>query len=331
MRIVLSIIVLMFLGSCKQSNKTSLSGGDDIQSNHPGKKLMETNCYVCHSPSASEEDRIGPPMIGIKRHYMEGGVTKEAFIDDIQNWIKNPTEENTKMPGAVMRFGVMPKTHYPEETICQIADYMFDFDIEAPEWFEAHYNKGRGNGRGKGSGMGKGKSVGQQKSKETLDNLTYSDRGLKYALSTKAILGKNLMGTIQKKGTHAALTFCNENAYPLTDSMSVVHRATIKRVSDKPRNPDNQANTKELEYIETFKKDFLNNHEPTPIVEDLGSQVQVYYPIATNAMCLQCHGKPNKNIEPQISKSLKLLYPNDKAIGYDINQVRGIWMVAFEK
>ncbi|MCF7568487.1 hypothetical protein L3X37_08935 [Sabulilitoribacter arenilitoris] len=32
-------------------------------------------------------------------------------------------------------------------------------------------------------------------------DLPYAERGLKYALSTKAILGKNLMGTTQKKGT----------------------------------------------------------------------------------------------------------------------------------
>src|SRR5690606_36017205 len=99
-----------------------------------------------HSPTASIDDRIGPPMIAIKKHYLTEGISKEQFIEDIQNWIKNPNEEDAKMYGAVKKFGVMPKTPYPEETINQIADYMFDNDIEEPEWFDAHYNEERGMG-----------------------------------------------------------------------------------------------------------------------------------------------------------------------------------------
>ena len=70
--------------------------------------------------------------------------------------------------------------------------------------------------------------------------MPYAQRGLKYALTTKAVLGKNLMKTIQKKGTLEAVTFCNKQAYPLTDSMSLVHNAIIKRVTDQPRNPSNK-------------------------------------------------------------------------------------------
>jgi hypothetical protein len=48
-------------------------------------------------------------------------------------------------------------------------------------------------------------------------------------------------------------------------------------------------------------------------------------------MCLQCHGKIETNIKPDILKSLTLLYPEDKAKGYSENQVRGIWNVSFKK
>lgn len=303
--------------------------------NHPGKKLMETNCYVCHSPSATEDDRIAPPMIAIKKHYINDDTTKEEFISAMQAWIKNPNEGDAKMFGAVSRFGVMPKTPYPEETINEIADYMYDFDIEQPEWFEDHFNqqKGNRNGQGMGKGMGKGNGNGyrKQQSQIQFQDLPYGERGLKYALATKAVLGKNLLGTIQKKGTLEALAFCNEKAYPLTDSMSVVHNAKIKRVSDKPRNPNNQANSEELAYIETFKKVISKNEEPNPIVKELGEKVHVYYPITTNNMCLQCHGTTNKAIEQGTLTKLTALYPKDKAVGYDINEVRGIWSITFDK
>ena len=164
-----------------------------------------------------------------------------------------------------------------------------------------------------------------------IDTLAYADRGLKYALSTQAVLGKNLMAAIEKSGTTGAMSFCNEQAYPLTDSMSVVQNARLKRVSDKPRNSKNQANAEELEHIQTFKDVIANNESPHPIVSDSDTSVQVYYPILTNAMCLQCHGKPDKAIAPNTMKKLALLYPNDKAIGYDLNEVRGIWTVTIDK
>ncbi|MEO5790266.1 DUF3365 domain-containing protein [Gelidibacter sp.] len=165
----------------------------------------------------------------------------------------------------------------------------------------------------------------------TIDTLSYADRGLQYALNTQAVLGKNLMQAIQENGTLGALSFCNEKAYPLTDSMAVVYNGNIKRVSDKPRNQSNQANEQELEYIETFKQIIANKESPNPIVKDSDTKIDTYYPILTNAMCLQCHGQPNKSIEPSTLRQLTLLYPNDKAIGYNVNQVRGIWSVTFDK
>jgi hypothetical protein len=302
---------------------------------HPGKKLMEIHCYTCHSPTASQNNRIGPPMIAIKKHYLNDDTTKEEFIAAIQTWIKNPNVSNAKMFGAIKRFGVMPKQEFPEETIKLIAEYMYDYNIDEPNWFEAHFNKERGKNKGQGMGKGMGKNIGNitnsAQSSMNYQNLPYDERGLKYALATQAILGKNLMGTIQKKGTLEALSFCNERAYPLTDSMSTLYKANIKRVSDKPRNSNNQANSKELGHINTFKNTIKNSKEPKPIVEYETNKIHVYYPILTNAMCLQCHGKPNENIQNSTLKKLKLLYPKDKAIGYNVNEVRGIWSISFDK
>ena len=56
----------------------------------------------------------------------------------------------------------------------------------------------------------------------------YTEIGSNYAKSTQKELGKNLMGAIKMEGTLGALEFCNVQAYPLTDSMAVVHRPKIK-------------------------------------------------------------------------------------------------------
>ena len=151
--VILTLSMLIF--SCNNTKKETYYTSYetlDTESTHPGKKLMVTNCYVCHSPTAGHDDRLGPPMIAIKKHYLKEGMTKQEFIVEIQNWIKNPTEDNAKMYGAVRRFGIMPKQVFPEETIDQIAEYIFENDIEQPEWFEEHFNSEKGKGMGKGKG-----------------------------------------------------------------------------------------------------------------------------------------------------------------------------------
>lgn len=334
--------IFLFVG-CKNStnpiSKKLVIGNAEHIADHPGKKLMETYCYACHNPTTSHDDRIAPPMIAVKKHYISDDTTKEQFILDIQNWIKEPNEEKSRMPGAIRNFGLMPYAPFPEETIAQISDYMYDYNIDQPEWFEVHFNKERGNGMGKGRlqgqgrGMGKGRGMGQgmRHGQSNNEDLNYEEIGLKYALSTKAQLGKNLIGVLQEKGVKEAVTFCNERAYALTDSMAKVHNAHIKRVSDKPRNKNNKAKTIEINHIETFKTMIANQQEVEAIVEESGNSVNFYYPITTNSMCLQCHGTLDEELSTENYKTIKGLYPSDKAIGYKVNQVRGIWSISFAK
>ncbi len=151
--------------------------------------------------------------------------------------------------------------------------------------------------------------------------------GKEYAISTKKILGKNLKQSIAKDGTVGALAFCNQNANPLTHQMEVKYNATIKRVSDKNRNPNNKANATELKHIETFKKQLKNGEEIKPIIEKGKGEVHFYAPIKTNDLCLQCHGK----LTAEVQSKIKELYPDDLATGYEVNQVRGIWSITFKE
>lgn len=320
-------ILLMSLLSCKEAKKadsksleTSVETSSDEQAKiHPGKKIIETECYLCHNPKASEVSLIAPPMAAIKKFYIDSTTTKDQFIRAMVDWINDPKEEKSKMPDALARFGIMPYQPYPEETIGLIAEYMYDYEIAQPEWFDEHFQREHGKSEGKVKGSKKGIQS------------DYGDIGLGYALATKAALGKNLMKAIQEKGTDGAVTFCNLRAIELTDSISVMNNAQIKRVSDKPRNPGNKANKEELGHIATFKEQVAAGIEVDPVVVPGNEEVTVYYPITTNTMCLQCHGKPKEQINPSTLATLRKLYPEDMAIGYNVNEVRGIWSVVFDK
>ncbi|MEO1712423.1 MAG: DUF3365 domain-containing protein [Bacteroidota bacterium] len=149
------------------------------------------------------------------------------------------------------------------------------------------------------------------------------------ARQTKAVLGKNLLHAIKTQGTEYAVAFCNTRAYPLTDSVALAMNAKIKRVSDKNRNPQNKANARQLAYIEAAKEQLALGQAITPQMYQDAGKVEAYYPILTNAMCLNCHGDPSE-MDPGTLGKIQELYPEDQAMGYEENELRGIWVVEME-
>ncbi len=144
----------------------------------------------------------------------------------------------------------------------------------------------------------------------------------KIAEETKKNLVTNLTQKISEKGAENALEFCNVNAIPLTKQLEDQHNVMIKRVSDKNRNPDNAANETERKYIDFFKEQLVLKQK----LEAKFDNGVFYAPITTNNMCLQCHGS-EKDIKPETLAKIKSLYPNDKAIGYQENEMRGLMVI----
>ncbi len=223
------------------------------------------------------------------------------------------------MPDALFEFGSMPYIPYPNDAIAQIAEYIYDYDIQRPNW----YDKALKEGDGKGILMNRNMITKEIQNKN-------AEIGMAHAMAAKTALGKNLVKAISEEGTLGAIEFCNTKALALTDSISVMNNTVIKRISDKPRNPKNTANEEELGYIKYFKKLVASGKEPKPIVIRENGEVDFYFPITTNTMCLQCHGKPNAQILSETLSTIKSLYPKDKAIGYGENEVRGIWSINFD-
>lgn len=320
----LTLLIFVLLG-CKEAKKsdyrsvesTSENGMAGVAQSHPGKKIMETECYICHDPQASQESMIAPPLAAVKEIYINNTTTKGQFTEALIKWVNDP-ETESKMPQALIEFGSMPYIPYPDDALTQIAEYIYENDIERPSWYDKVLEEENGQNLWMNRNM-----VTQEIQEKN------AQKGMAYAQSTQKALGKNLVKAIGEKGTLGAIEFCNIKALAITDSMSVMNNATIERVSDKPRNPNNKANKEELGYITYYKKLIAAGKEPKPIVKNEQGEVDFYFPITTNAMCLQCHGKPNEQIQPETLTALKNLYPKDLAVGYDENEVRGLWAINF--
>ncbi len=195
----LSIISLaLLLVSCNDTKKANYSNQTDVEvkttiytaSNHPGKKIMESKCYVCHNPSTDHDSRIAPPMVAIKSHYLSNDTSKEEFTNAVWSFVKQPSKDKTKMRGAVKRFGVMPYQPFSEEDIKLISDYMYDFKIDEPEWFKEHIEE-ESNGKMKHRNSGK-KDESSASAKSSLrDSRPEGEQSVK--ANTPVIEAKNML------------------------------------------------------------------------------------------------------------------------------------------
>lgn len=157
------------------------------------------------------------------------------------------------------------------------------------------------------------------------------EQGLNFVMQTQTVLAENLMTEISTQGTAQALAFCSAKAYTLTDSMALVLNIKIKRVSDKPRNPNNKANKQESIYITKSKELLAKGEKIKPEMTETKRKMVGYYPILTNQLCMQCHGNQDTDILSETLFQINKLYPNDKGIDYKINELRGIWVVEMNK
>ncbi|MCB9034212.1 MAG: DUF3365 domain-containing protein [Chitinophagales bacterium] len=142
-------------------------------------------------------------------------------------------------------------------------------------------------------------------------------------------IGANLQNAIENGGTASAIAFCNIEANNIVEATSGDFKGKIKRVSDKPRNPNNQASEAELAFIQACKDSLNNATMPKPKMHYVDDKAFAYYPIVTNNMCMQCHGTPMKDIPADVVSVLQEKYPNDKAINYKPQAIRGLFVVEF--
>lgn len=311
------IVLAMLTVSCSNSQKENAEKQDTIPANEQvmaeAFQALESNCFTCHSPNATIDNRIAPPMEAVKRHYITEGVSEETFTQEMIAFLNNPSIERSRMPGAVERFGLMPKMSFSEEQLRNISHYIYVTALEKPDWFEKHYQEEKQKYAGKAGPA------------------TPLETGLKFAMQTKGVLGKNLMQAIQNKGVVQAVEFCSTRALPLTDSVALALNAHIKRVSDKNRNPQNAANAEELAYILAAKKAIAKGEKPQPQLKEYQGRQIGYYPITMDKMCLQCHGSKDQDISPETQRKISGLYPQDKATGFALNELRGIWVVEMDR
>lgn len=147
--------------------------------------------------------------------------------------------------------------------------------------------------------------------------------GNSIATETQNVLLHNVSKALKQGGTEYAVAFCNLQAIPLTDSIADNLKVFIQRLSDKNRNPKNslQLPMDKLawERIKSGKVDFIE--------ESKSGEIHYYKPISIiMPTCIKCHGGKT-DISESTQKIITQKYPNDKAINYEMGDLRGMWKI----
>ena len=164
------------------------------------------------------------------------------------------------------------------------------------------------------------------KSDSTSISIDFKQLGLDISNVSQMTLLKNVSTQIQNKGVDSAITFCNLNASTLIDNLSKKHNVTISRVSLKNRNPKNDLNELEQNLWNHYTTLWPRQNDTIITTQN---KTTYYRPIAIGMpTCLKCHGQI-KEIGTNTLATIQTLYPNDKATGYQLNQLRGFWKIEF--
>lgn len=161
----------------------------------------------------------------------------------------------------------------------------------------------------------------------------YLEQGDSISNAVQGVLLSNVARAMSEGGTPAAIAFCSERAAMLTSGGAEAY--TIKRLSDKNRNPHNAiataADSAAWEKLKTILADTSIDTKHF-VMQAADNKIQ-YYKAITIKMpaCLKCHGDRATEIDSAAYTAIADLYPGDKAIGYRMNDLRGMWKISFEQ
>lgn len=147
-----------------------------------------------------------------------------------------------------------------------------------------------------------------------------------------------LIGALQKaiedKGVPGAIDFCHLEALPITRKVADKHAVTLRRVSVKNRNPENSPKDMEKTLLDAYAYNSENEIENRPNIQKTeDGEVLLYTKAITipGGLCLNCHGEPGKEVSDATFDKIKSLYPEDKALGYKVGELRGMWSISMPK
>ncbi len=160
------------------------------------------------------------------------------------------------------------------------------------------------------------------------DDAGLLDEARKVASAVPPKLLQVLSAEIAQGGVASAVGVCNEKAPQMAKAASEQSGWAIRRVSLRNRNAKAVPDAWERSALEEFDRRAAAGESPATLeksvmVEDGGRKEFRYMKaLPVQQVCLGCHGS-NETISADVAVKINGLYPQDKAVGYALGQIRG--------
>ena len=148
------------------------------------------------------------------------------------------------------------------------------------------------------------------------------------ALSLPPRLLSVLQDEIARNGPEGAIATCRDQAPQMARTASEQTGWAIRRVSLRNRNPKAVPDGWERAALEDFDRRAATGEAPArlekaeAVVEDGKTVWRYVRALPTLELCTQCHGAPEQ-LKPAVRQRLAELYPDDRATGYRVGEIRG--------
>jgi len=157
---------------------------------------------------------------------------------------------------------------------------------------------------------------------ERQPSAAHKDEALQIFDQFQSQLLVTLKSTIEKEGMTAAIAKC-KTASPEMEKQMSANGWTVRRVSDRPRNPDHSPDASESRALAAWLKEMQTGNKPQPVSEVAAGELRVMRPIIIQAdLCMRCHGSPEQ-MDPAAAREIARQYPADRATGYKMGDLRG--------
>ena len=133
-----------------------------------------------------------------------------------------------------------------------------------------------------------------------------------------------LTGELNEGGPASAVHVCRDEAQSITARVAEEKGIALGRTSHRLRNPVNAPRDWARPFVEDGAGKKTSEVEEQLV--DVGDRVGVLKPINTVGLCTNCHGQPDE-IAPDVKAALADTYPDDRAVGFSVGDLRG-WMWA---
>jgi hypothetical protein len=157
-------------------------------------------------------------------------------------------------------------------------------------------------------------------------------KGLRLVMFTQKNISMKVEETFNKEGLEKAMEYCMLRRNTFIDSLEKAEFVKIRRVSMKPRNPENIPDSTEKTLFEAYNYNIMNKiskNPHMPLIQD--KTILFTAPILIETTCLKCHGIPGKDIKESDYKIIKQKYPKDQAVNYRLEELAGMWSFMMDK